>query len=259
MYSATINHIEENFFAVSSYWGSLNNSLKKSDSIRAMSSGVAISDINWVWNEKPLVKGNIKSIEEIREYYKKLNLRFWWWVYPRGKSPETSKLLLDAGFRLFAKVPSMATDLKDSIPDDDLSYRISVLPVQNKNGLNLWKDISFDGFEMPSRVREQYGAFVSLFDIDAKSPQKLFIAYLDEKPAATSLLFTNKNTAGIYYVSTLPAYRNNGCGLKITRAAMRAAKESGFKDVILQATPAGAKIYKRAGFNEYCRAEIYKL
>jgi hypothetical protein len=40
---------------------------------------------------------------------------------------------------------------------------------------------------------------------------------------------------------------------------MQAAKESGFKNVILQATPLGAKVYIRAGFKEYCQAEIYKL
>jgi hypothetical protein len=40
---------------------------------------------------------------------------------------------------------------------------------------------------------------------------------------------------------------------------MLSAKESGFKDVILQATPLGAKVYRRAEFKEYCHAEIYKL
>jgi GNAT superfamily N-acetyltransferase len=259
MYPTTINSIEENFFAVSGYWGSLNSSLRNADSIRAMSTGVAVSDINWVWNEKPLVEDNIKSITEIKEYYKTLNLRFWWWVYPRGKSPETSRLLQDAGFRLFAKVPCMAADLKNSVSDDNPANNIKVFPVQNKNDLLIWKDVSFDGFEMPPRVREQYGMFVSSFNIDAPSPQGLFIAYLDAKPVATSLLFTNKNTAGIYYVSTLPAYRNKGCGLKVTLAAMQKAKESGFKEVILQATPMGARVYANAGFKEYCQAEIFKL
>jgi len=254
-----INIIEENFFAVSSYWGSLTSSLKKADSIRAMSPGVPVSDINWAWNERPLVKDDIESIAEIKEYYKKMNLRFWWWVYPAGKSPETSRLLQDAGFRLFAKVPCMAADLNNTLSDDRPVSHIKVLPVLNKSDLVIWKDVSFDGFEMPFRVREQYGAFISSFNMGAESPQKLFIAYLNEKAAATSLLFTNKSTAGIYYVSTLPAYRNKGCGLTITRAAMRAAREFGFKEVILQATPMGARVYLRAGFKEYCQAEIYKL
>ena len=160
---------------------------------------------------------------------------------------------------MIEKVPCMAADLNDSISDKQLPDNVTISPVKDKNDLLIWEDISFHGFEMPQRAREQYGAFVSSFDLGAQSPQKLFLAYFDGKPVATSLLFTHKNSAGIYYVSTLPAFRNKGFGLKITQAAMQAAKESGFKNVILQATPLGAKVYIRAGFKEYCQAEIYKL
>ena len=153
----------------------------------------------------------------------------------------------------------MAADLNDSVFGQQIPDNVTITPVKNKDDLLIWEDISFHGFEMPPRVREQYGVFVSSFDLGAQSPQKLFLAYLDGKPVATSLLFTHNNSAGIYYVSTLPAFRNKGLGLKITQAAMKAAKESGFKNVILQATPLGATVYIRAGFKEYCRADIYKL
>jgi len=254
-----IKHIEENFFAVCRYWGSLNSSLIQAGSIGAMNTGVAIADINWAWNEKPLTNDDVKSIADIKEIYKKINLRFWWWVYPCGQSPETGRILQDAGFRLIEKGPCMAADLNDSALDEQIPDNITISPIRNKNDMLIWEDISFHGFEMPPRVREQYGVFVSSFDLGAQSPQKLFLAYFEEKPVATSLLFTHNNTAGIYYVSTLPAFRNNGFGLKITQAAMQAAKESGFKNVILQATPLGTKVYIRAGFKEYCRADIYKL
>jgi GNAT superfamily N-acetyltransferase len=254
-----IKHIEENFFAVCRYWGGLNSSLIQAGSIGAMNTGAAIADINWVWNEKPLTNDDAKFIADIKEIYKKLNLHFWWWIYPGGQSPKTSSLLQNAGLRLIEKVPCMAADLNDSASEGPSPNNVTISLVKDKNDLLIWEDISFHGFEMPQRSREQYGAFVSSFDLAAQSPQKLFLAYFDGKPVSTSLLFTHKNSAGIYYVSTLPAFRNKGFGLKITQAAMQAAKESGFKNVILQATPLGAKVYIRAGFKEYCRAEIYKL
>ena len=254
-----IKHIEENFFAVCRYWGGLNSSLIQAGSIGAMNTGAAIADINWVWNEKPLTNDDAKFIADIKEIYKKLNLHFWWWIYPGGQSPKTSILLQNAGLRLIEKVPCMAADLNDSASEEQLPDYITISPVKDKNDLLIWEDISFHGFEMPQRAREQYGSFVSSFDLGTQSPQKLFLAYFDGKPVATSLLFTHNNSTGIYYVSTLPAFRNKGFGLKITQAAMQAAKESGFKNVILQATPLGAKVYIRAGFKEYCRAEIYKL
>jgi len=254
-----IKHIEENFFAVCRYWGSLNSSLIHAGSIGAMNTGVAISDINWVWNEKPLTNDDAKSIADIKEIYKKINLRFWWWIYPCGQSPETGRILQDAGLRLIEKVPCMAADLNDLVSYKQIPDTVTISPVKDKNDLLIWEDISFHGFEMPRRAREQYGAFVSSFDLGAQSPQKLFLAYFDGKPVATSLLFTHNNSTGIYYVSTLPTFRNKGFGLKITQAAMQAAKESGIKNVILQATPLGAKVYIRTGFKECCRADIYKL
>jgi GNAT superfamily N-acetyltransferase len=254
-----IENIEENFFAVGSYWGSLNSSLTQVGSIWSMNTGVSISDFNWVWNEKPLTNDNAKSIADIKEIYKKLNLRFWWWLYPSGQSPKTKTILQNAGLRLIEKVPCMAADLNDSSLDKQIPNNITISPVKDKNDLLIWEDLSFQGFEMPQRAREQYGAFVSSFDIGGQAPQKLFLAYFDGKPVATSLLFVHNNTAGIYYVSTLPAYRNKGLGLLITLAAMQAAKESGFRNVILQATPLGAKVYKQAGFKEYCHADVYRL
>jgi len=254
-----IKQIEENFFAVSRYWGSLNSSLMQAESICAMNTGVAVSDINWVWNENPLNNEDEKHIDAIKEYYKKLNLRFWWWVYPSGQSSETRRLLQNSGMRLIASIPCMVADLNDSLSDIQPTDNIKISEVKNDNDLSTWETASFDGFEMPPRARDQYGAFVSSFKLDAQSPQKLFIAYLDGIPAATSLLFMHKNTAGIYYVSTLPACRNKGCGLGITRAAMQYAKKSGFKEIVLQATSMGARVYVRAGFRQYCHAEIYKL
>jgi hypothetical protein len=254
-----IENIEENSFAVGRYWGSLNSSLTKFGTIWAMNTGVSISDFNWVWNEKPLTDDDAKPIADIKEIYKKLNLRFWWWVYPCGQSSKTISLLQDAGLRLIEKVPCMAADLNDSVSEKQTSNNIKISPVRNKKDLLIWEDISFHGFEMSERVRMQYGAFVSSFDPGSQSPQRLFLAYFDDKPVATSLLFVHNNTAGIYYVSTLPVYRNKGLGLLITLAAMQAAKESGFKNIILQASKYGVSVYKRAGFREYCHADIYKL
>lgn len=254
-----IKNIEENFFAVSRYWGSLNKSIRNFGSTWAMNTGVNISDINWVWNEEPLNSNDISDIEFIKELYQKINLRFWWWVYPCGQSVETTHILQNAGLRLITSVPCMAANLINFYSEPSISENLKVSQVKNKNDLFLWRETSFDGFEMHQRARKQYGDFVASLDIQPSSKQKIFLAYLKGVPVATSLLFTHANTAGIYYVSTLPAFRNKGFGLEITKAAMRAAKEAGFQEIILQATPLGATVYQRAGFKEYCRADIYIL
>ena len=127
-----IKHIEENFFAVCRYWGGLNSSLIQAGSIGAMNTGVAIADINWVWNEKPLTNDDAKSIADIKEIYKKLNLRFWWWIYPGGQSPKTSSLLQNAGLRLIEKVPCMAADLNDSVSEKQIPDNVTISPLKTK-------------------------------------------------------------------------------------------------------------------------------
>jgi len=255
----TLDNIEENFFAVGRYWGGLNSSLAQAGSIWAMNTGVSISDFNWAWNEKSLTGKDAKSIEDIKEIYRQKNLRFWWWVYPCGNSAKTIAMLQTAGMRLIEQIPCMAADLKIKFLEQKIPDDITISEVTDKESLSVWADISFRGFQMPERARESYNAFVLSFERAGQSAQKLFLAYLQGEPVATSLLFVQNNTAGIYYVSTLPAWRNKGLGFYVTLAAMQAAKKAGFENVILQATPAGAKVYRRIGFNEYCKAQIYKL
>jgi GNAT superfamily N-acetyltransferase len=98
---------------------------------------------------------------------------------------------------------------------------------------------------------------VTSFDISEQSPQKLFLVYLNGAPVASSLLFMNKDTAGIYFVSTLPAYRNRRIGLALTNYIINYAKKLGLKLCILQASELGLNVYRRAGFREYCHADVY--
>ncbi len=254
-----LESVENNFFAVGRYWGSLNSSFLQEGSICSMHTGVAISDFNWAWNEKPLDDCDITSVEGIKEFYRQQNLRFWWWVYPRGDSSQTKEMLENAGMRLIAQIPCMAADFNIKTLNDKTPDEVTVSEVKDTNDLLVWADVSLRGFQMPERAREQYNKFVLSFQRGNKEAQKLFLAYIDKKPVATSLLFMDKDTAGIYYVATLPEYRNRGMGYFVTLAAMRAAKAAGHNNIILQATPAGEKVYRRIGFQEICRAHIYKI
>jgi ribosomal protein S18 acetylase RimI-like enzyme len=131
--------------------------------------------------------------------------------------------------------------------------------VKSKPDLHLWGEISFAGFEMDRYTQKQYNNFIASFDISNKSPQKLFIARFGGVLVASALLFFYQNTAGIYFVSTLPAYRRKGIGLALTLATMHYAEQSGSKYCILQSSESGSNVYKQAGFREYCRADIYCL
>jgi GNAT superfamily N-acetyltransferase len=254
-----IQIIENNIFAIGRYWGSFNSSINGDERIYSMNTGIDIADLNWVWNENPLAGKDSKIINQLKKNYEDLKLPFWWWVYPCGQSKTTKEILQNEGFNYLEAIPCLAADV-DFIP---LTLRrsndIEISFVRNEAGLKIWEDISFTGFKMPQKARKQYHTFVESFDLREGSSQKMFLAYFKGQPVATTLLFLQSNTTGIYFVTTLGAHRNKGIALALILESMRYAKSSGYKYCVLQSSKEGLDVYLRAGFKEHCRVDVYCL
>jgi len=251
--------IENTFFANGRYWGSLNRSLFVSGPVWAMNTGIESADLNMVWNEKPLTAKDNKAISIIKENYRNAGLPFWWWVFPCAQSQTTSDILKNEGFSLVDNIPSMVADLT-VLPDEEIhNVDVQIIQIENRENLFLWEDVSFRGFEFPPAIRLQYTKFVNTFNIRPDSPQKLFLAFFQGEPVANSLLFCHENAGGIYFVSTLPAYRKKSIGLAITLATMQFARKTGAQYCTLQSSADGFRVYQQAGFKEYCRVAVYGL
>jgi len=252
--------IENNIFAIGRYWGNFNSSISGDNGIYSMNTGIEVADLNWTWNEKPLVKNYTEIINQLKKNYNDLNLPFWWWVYPCGQSEKTIKILMNEGFKYRETIPCMALDV-DSMPplhiqmSDDLEISL----VKDDRELKIWEDVSFTGFEMPQKTRIQYNEFVKSFDVSKNSPQKLFLAYWQGEPVATALLFFHSSAGGIYFVTTLDSHKNRGIALALIMNSVRFAKSSGYKYCVLQSSKEGLNVYLRAGFKEYCRTDVYCL
>jgi ribosomal protein S18 acetylase RimI-like enzyme len=254
-----VRAIEQNFFAIGRYWATLNSEIFQSKSISATSTGIPVADLNWAWNEMPLEPQDAENISNIKVFYKQLNLPFWWWVYPSGQGSRNLNIFESNGLRYLTEIPCLAIDLSlipSSIPSKS-ETRVEL--VQSLTDLALWETLSFAGFEFAANSSTSYHRFVTAFDINEQSPQKLFLAYLDGLPVASSMLFIKKDTAGIYFVSTLPAYRGRGMGLALTDYMMLYAKKLGLNLCVLQASELGFNVYMRAGFSKYCDAYIYSV
>ncbi len=254
-----ISIIENTFFANGRYWGGLNFPLYRSGSIWAMQTGIASADLNMVWNETPLNANDSKAIQDVKKDFQQAGLPFWWWVFPSARSQATIGMLQAEGFSHRESIPSMLADLT-LLPDQETGDSLlSIIRVRKREELNLWEEVSFAGFDFPYETKEQYHRFVSAFSLSDDSPQKFFLACLNGKPVATSLLFLNGNAGGIYFVTTLADQRKKGIGLEMTCATMRFAKMAGARFASLQSSPDGLRVYRQAGFKEYCRVDVYDL
>jgi GNAT superfamily N-acetyltransferase len=94
---------------------------------------------------------------------------------------------------------------------------------------------------------------------DPAGPFPHYVALLDGKPVATSMLFLGGGSAGLYHLGTIAAARGRGVGAAITLAPLRDARARGYRVATLQATPMGYNLYRRVGFVEYCRLGMYRM
>lgn len=254
-----ISIIERTFFASSRHWGQLNYSVLNRGAVWSMKTGIHSADLNTAWSEKPLAPGDAPAIRQMKDDYQSHALPFWWWMFPGAKSATTIDLLKTEGFSFALGIPCMAADLRSLAPSAPCDASISVTQVANQEALNRWKEISFAGFDFPKDTRGSYARFVEAFNLRPDSRQRLFLASWNGQAAATSLLFLGDDAAGIYFVTTLSNYRKKGIALQLMRETLCHAKTAGARHATLQSTPDGLPVYRRAGFKEYCRVDIWSL
>ncbi len=251
--------IENIFFSNGRFWGNLNASLYNSGPVWAMKTGIESADLNMVWNEKPLMPDDRKTISDIKTNFRQSGLPFWWWMFPGGQSRTSMDMLQAEGFSFVDGIPCMLADLS-LMPDQQTGATdVSIIRVCSPEELALWETVSFSGFDFPPETKEQYHRFVQTFNLAAESPQQFLLACHNGTPVATSLLFLSGNACGIYFVTTLADQRKKGIGLAVTMAAMRLAKVAKARFATLQSSSDGYQVYKQAGFKEYCRVNVYSL
>lgn len=254
-----IHIIEKTFFAAWSLWGGLHGPLYSSGSVCSVKTGIASADLNMAWNEEPLREDDRFHLQIIKEDFRRAGLPFWWWVFPHAQGPFTSALLQEEGFFLVETIPSFLADLATPPAVSIAVDSLRIVPVHHEENLRLWEDVSFQAFDFPVNTRSQYRKFLDALDLTQGAPQELFLAFFDEQPAATAMLFLEKDAGGIYFVSTLSKYRRQGIGLAVTLAAMDKARLAGARYATLQSSPEGLSVYRQAGFREYCRVQVYRV
>ena len=84
-----------------------------------------------------------------------------------------------------------------------------------------------------------------------------FIGLLNGEPVATAMCLARDGIAGIFNVSTVPAYRRLGIGEAITRHAAIAGRDHGCTAAALQASAMGEPVYRRMGFQEMNRYTVW--
>lgn len=76
-----------------------------------------------------------------------------------------------------------------------------------------------------------------------------FLGYLDGELAACGQLLRTADIAGVYSIGVREQFRRRGLGAAITAAALVTGRDRGCSTGVLQASPMGAPVYDRMGFD----------
>lgn len=151
-------------------------------------------------------------------------------------------------------MPAMSRGL-DDLPELPLPKEVRMVRVQTQQDQTDWLNVLMEGFEEPESSRSDFEQFLARSLAEPTPVFEHFIARWRGKPCAISSLLYTEQGAGIYHVTTLSHYRGRRLGKALTLAAMQAARQAGYQQSILFATPSGFPIYKQLGFETVTTAD----
>lgn len=180
-----------------------------------------------------------------------------WWVSPTTRPPDLVDHLLAHGLARSGGMPGMAIDLDKMGTPPDASGAYTVAPVASSEDAEDWALAAQLGNEAPPDFLPALREMVTRLSFGSEPRWTSFVGRVDARPVATSQLFTHGGVAGVYCVATVPDARRRGYGAEATRAALRHARDLGYRVAILQSSQMGQPIYEDMGFQTLIRFDLY--
>ncbi len=142
------------------------------------------------------------------------------------------------------------------LPERPLPDGVDIRRVTNAADVRAFaaiNDAAYAVYGMPPVLNTAFSAPARLL-----SPHVVaVIAYVAGEPAAAAMTLASHGIAGVYWVGALDQYRGRGLGEAVTRAVTNAGFDLGARVNTLQASPMGAPIYLRMGYQSVFDYRVY--
>ncbi|MDR0632155.1 MAG: GNAT family N-acetyltransferase [Holosporaceae bacterium] len=222
-----------------------------------MGMAVACGDVTVINSGIPADMFNIvcqikskEAIVAIVEKFRHLKIPFAWWIGFEDDYPECKSDLEKMGFfydehesGMFAEIEKLSREKKC----DGLQIRLVDDVKKLDDFIQIYRELiphDADAIKMFYRKAAEH-------ILDPKSSLKLFVGYFQDQPAATSALFVDENTAGVWDVVTLSQFRRRGIGTDMTlQALFYALDHFGCRIGVLTASEEGEPVYGKIGFQK---------
>lgn len=218
--------------------------------------GIPDSFLNVVFHTQLPSDGAGEIIDETLAHFRSKNVtRLSWWADADTPRTELDRQLLGRGLAFDQGGTGMAADLQALPQDLPTPAGLSIIPVEDNARLKQWIHVTSIGFGIREYGEKQW--FDLYADLAFELPTRSYLALLNGQPVATSQVFLSAGVAGIYNVTCLPEARHQGIGAAVTLAPLLEARKMGYRISILQASHLGYGVYRRLGFQDYGKLNVY--
>ena len=180
-----------------------------------------------------------------------------WWVGPSNPFPDIGQRLEAKGLFHTATLTGMAVDLQTLDETAATPSRFTISEVKDADTLATWCQIMTEVSEFPDFARSAWLEMYQGIGIIDDPRWRLYLGSHNGTAVSTSALFLGAGVAGIHSVTTLPQFRGRGFGHIMTHSPLLDARSQGYRVGVLFSSEMAVSIYRRLGFQEYGRGEIY--
>jgi ribosomal protein S18 acetylase RimI-like enzyme len=223
-------------------------------------SGIADPTFNAVVFTRPDPSGLAERIERAVTRMAQTGRPFTWWADPEAPPGGLGRRLLAAGLTQAETLPLMALRLTPP-PGHTRSGR-SDLVIREVRTETQWADfvaVLLSVWDPPLPAMRDFLLRARSSALASGMPGRFLVGYLDAAPVCTAEVLLEARIAGLYNIVTLPEYQRRGYGTAITVAALELARAAGYRLAALQASAQGEPVYRRLGFEQVGRYEVYAL
>lgn len=250
--------IEKNMFAWLPLFGNLpGGEYIDSGELKRSITPVAFGMFNSIMDAR-LPEGKVdQTIQEVIEAGRLRNVPLRWWIGPRTLPANLAEHLQRFGFVLADAAPGMAVELDKLNESRQKPEGVTVRLCKGEAEIRLWSQIMGMANEIPDEAAFIVEAWADFLINVGTGEMQPYLAWWDDQPAATCLLFLGGGAAGIYAVATIPEARRKGIGAWVTLYALLQARALGYQVGVLESSEMGLRVYQSLGFEEYCRISCY--
>ena len=249
--SALVAAIKANLFEYYRYLGrSPQAELYEGQQLTWLLTGIPHPFLNDVLRTQLAPDNADDAIAQTLAYFTSRNVtQLSWWTKPCTQPADLAEHLLAHGLVYTDGGPGVAVELSELNEELSAPVELVIEPVADNGALKQWVKAFVIGFDLSG---SECAAFDLYAGLGFHLPLRSYVGCLPCKPVATAQLFLAAGVAGIYCVSTVPEARRRGIGAAMMLAALREARDLGYRVGILQSSPMGLSVYRRLDFQELC-------